>query len=422
MDEKRILNQRSRRYYANQTVKQGFERITSSVKCFGLFLAVLTLIGGVLCLFEALYPDSWKAFLCTVDVILFPLLALLCVFFFGYVPRSRKIYDDFVRVGFANEALEAPYLVSRSYEDKLEVLTFRCKGLPRQRWIDERENVSSALNKYVVDIAQGRTLQEIIVRCVTYDDVLGTIIPWSDDYTDRDHDDVLLLGRSLVGDLQISLETVPHLMVAAASGGGKTNLCLCLLSQALQQGSRVFVYDGKGRFDYRPVKKMGGTVTDNLDELCIILERIQDEMKHRSEGFYAVGATSIKEYRSLAGEQIKRIILMIDEASTVLDIHGKTAEQKAKISRVIEGLAQIAQKGRALGIHVFFAMQNPGRTELPSSIQTNLDKVCGKADPVLSRMMLDCDMANEIPKNNHGQFILSAGAELTQFQAFYFKK
>lgn len=422
MDEKRILNQQSRRHYANQTLKRGFLRVISSVKYFALFLGALALIGGLLCLLEALYPNSWSAFLYAVDVILFPLLALLCVFFFGYLPHSREYYDNLVRAGFTNDVMEAPYLIKREVEGKTEVFTFHCKGLPRQVWIENRELISNALNKYVVDITQGKRLQEIVVRCVDYDDVLGSVIPWKAEYTDVKHDDVLLLGRSLAGDVKISLETVPHLMVAAASGGGKTNLCICLLTQALQQGSTVYVYDGKGKFDYRPIAFSGGAITDDPDELCGKLIEIQNEIKRRSSLYDEVGASSVDEYRTITGQKLPRIVLMIDEASTVIDTHGKTVEEKARISKIIGGLSQIAQKGRAVGIHSIYAMQNPSRVELPSAVQVNLDKICGKADHVLSRMMLNSDIANEIPKDSHGIFYLTAGAKLTQFQAFYFKK
>ncbi len=422
MKKKTNLNDNTRRLFALRTVWNGLCTVFSRVTAFFSFAVCV----GTLCLALSIWvnhsPSYLSGFLLTVVWLLLLVLTPLLLFAFGYVRGSWGMYDDFCRVGWCNSAGEAPQLTKREKDGNMEVLTFHSKGLVRQAWIDNKDVISSALNRYIVSVSQGNSLQEIVVRCVAFDDVLGSIIPWTREHMDRTNDAMLVLGRSLSGDVTVSLDSCPHWLIASASGGDKTTLCICMLMQAIIRGSKVYIYDGKGGLDYMPLIRRDAQFTDNPGVLCEYLADIQEELARRLNEFREVGVTSISEFRQVTGKRLPRIFLMVDEVSTVLDTHGKNAEQKALISKILEGLAQIAQKGRAVGIHSIYSMQNPSRQELPSAIQANTDKLCGKADPVLSQMVLNSNIADTIPKDSHGLFYLAAGAETLLFQGFYFEK
>jgi S-DNA-T family DNA segregation ATPase FtsK/SpoIIIE len=82
-------------------------------------------------------------------------------------------------------------------------------------------------------------------------------------------------------------------------------------------------------------------------------------------------------------------------------------------------LASIARLGRAFGIHLILATQRPDATIISGQIKNNIDfRVCGRADNVLSQIVLDStDAADLIPKDVSGHFLLQDG---TLFQAYWF--
>ena len=74
---------------------------------------------------------------------------------------------------------------------------------------------------------------------------------------------------------------------------------------------------------------------------------------------------------------------------------------------------------RAFGIHLILAMQRPDATIIPGQIRNNMDfRVCGRADSVLSQIILDnTSAAEQIPKDARGRFITGDG---TVFQGYLF--
>ena len=79
----------------------------------------------------------------------------------------------------------------------------------------------------------------------------------------------------------------------------------------------------------------------------------------------------------------------------------------------------LARQGRAFGIHLILATQRPDATILTGQIRSNLDcRICGRADQVLSQIILDStEAAERIPKDSQGRFLLSNG---TLFQSYWF--
>ena len=80
-----------------------------------------------------------------------------------------------------------------------------------------------------------------------------------------------------------------------------------------------------------------------------------------------------------------------------------------------------AEKRVDLGIHLILATQRPDAAIIPGQIRNNMDfRVCGRADSVLSSIILDnTDAADLIPKDARGRFLLHDG---TIFQAYWFEE
>ena len=74
-------------------------------------------------------------------------------------------------------------------------------------------------------------------------------------------------------------------------------------------------------------------------------------------------------------------------------------------------LSIIARQGRAFGIHLVLATQRPDATILNGQIRNNIDtRICGRADNVLSQIILDnTDASDKIAKSSQGRFLTNSG-------------
>ena len=92
-----------------------------------------------------------------------------------------------------------------------------------------------------------------------------------------------------------------------------------------------------------------------------------------------------------------------------------------KLAQIENKLSTIARQGRAFGIHLILATQRPDATIIPGQIRNNMDfRVCGRADSVLSQIILDnTSAAEQIPKDARGRFITGDG---TVFQGYLFNE
>ena len=99
-----------------------------------------------------------------------------------------------------------------------------------------------------------------------------------------------------------------------------------------------------------------------------------------------------------------------------IDILNMGGRARYNIDRM---LSTIAWQGRAFGIHLILATQRPDATIIPGQIRNNMDfRVCGRADSVLSQIILDnTSAAEQIPKDARGRFITGDG---TVFQGYLF--
>lgn len=131
------------------------------------------------------------------------------------------------------------------------------------------------------------------------------------------------------------------------------------------------------------------------------------------------GCANIGEYNKHYGQKLRRIIFACDEVAEVLDKTGLSKEAKEIITKIESKLSVIARQCRAFGIHLIFATQRPDANILTGQIRNNIDyRVCGRADNVLSQIILDnTDAADSIPKDSQGLFITH---DKIIFQGFLF--
>lgn len=260
--------------------------------------------------------------------------------------------------------------------------------------------------------------------------VLGT-----DKFMRSDKDLPVALGKTISNEVfVIDLAKMPHLLMAGATGQGKSvglNMILASLVYKKHPSQLKFVLvDPKkveltlfNKIERHFLAKLPGTeeaiITDTkkviytLNSLCI-------EMDHRYDLLKDAGCRNLKEYnakfvaRKLNPEKghkfMPYIVLVIDELADLMMTAGKEIEAP---------IARLAQLARAIGIHLVVATQRPSVNVITGIIKANFParlsfRVTSKID---SRTILDAGGAEQLI--GMGDMLLSQGSDVTRLQCAF---
>ncbi|MEP7278135.1 MAG: DNA translocase FtsK [Bacteroidota bacterium] len=232
----------------------------------------------------------------------------------------------------------------------------------------------------------------------------------------------------------VDLATMPHLLMAGATGQGKSvglnAILVSLLYKKHPSHLKLVLIDPKKveLSIYRTIEKHflaklpgeeEAIITDTkkvihtLNALCI-------EMDNRYDLLKEAGARNIKEYndkfirRRLNPEKghqyLPFIVLVIDEFADLIMTAGKEVEMP---------IARLAQLARAIGIHLIIATQRPSVNIITGTIKANFPariafKVSSKID---SRTILDTGGAEQLI--GKGDMLISYNGELTRLQCAF---
>ena len=200
----------------------------------------------------------------------------------------------------------------------------------------------------------------------------------------------IALGKTITNDVfMVDLAKIPHLLVAGATGQGKSVGLNAIITSLLYKKHPnelkfVLIDPKKVEFSiYTPIVNhfMAQIPTDNEDEEAIItdvtkviktLNSLCKLMDHRYDLLKAAGARNIKEYNKKYVEHklkptdghdfMPYIVVIIDEYGDLIMTAGKEIELP---------IARIAQLARAVGIHMVIATQRPTTKIITGTIKTN---------------------------------------------------
>ena len=397
-----------------------------------LALAALYLIGAVyVCVRQA----AWRTLAGNIPL-LSPLLkaamehallayllagaaVLLALLLYPFGRRAAK--DQLQCIGLINHAGMPPDLLrKRRNKDnpRVTVWEFRNQSIPLQEWDKKRLAIETALGIIIVKLTYAKGKSRVLVYAVSAGDDLPEVLKWKDSYLSP-KSFVLVLGESYTGPVTVNLAHIPHILLGGSTGSGKSVLLKLLLMQALRKGAEVYIADFKGGVDFPKVWHEKCRMCFAEEDLCNILDQLVEELERRKSAFKALGCPNIDTYNETTEQPLPRLIFACDEVAEMLDKTGADNERKKLLAQIENKLSTIARLGRAFGIHLILATQRPDANIIPGQIKNNMDfRVCGRADSVLSQIILDnTSAAKQIPKDARDRFITGDG---TVFQGYLF--
>jgi len=238
----------------------------------------------------------------------------------------------------------------------------------------------------------------------------------------------LALGKGAGGEaVTADLARMPHLLIAGATGSGKT-VCLnsiicCLLLYNTPNDIRFIMIDPK-RVELTPfnsIPHLATPVIIDTSEALATLRWLNQEMNKRYQKLAAAAARNIESYNKdkQGDEKIPYLILLIDELADLM---------MAGFDEVERILCRLAQLSRATGIHLVVATQRPSVDVVTGLIKANFPTRISFAvtSQVDSRTILDIGGAEKLlgkgdmlfmpteaakPKRLQGSFVSDAETE-----------
>jgi DNA segregation ATPase FtsK/SpoIIIE-like protein len=188
------------------------------------------------------------------------------------------------------------------------------------------------------------------------------------------------LGKDVAGAVRVGdLARMPHLLIAGATGAGKS-VCInamiaTFLMQATPDDLRLLLVDPKmvELTHYNGIPHLLMPVVTELDKVVGLLKNAINEMERRYRLFSRLGVRNLESYRKLRGERLARGDTSLQNLPSIVIIIDELADLMMTAPEEVEGLiCRLAQLARATGIHLVVATQRPSVDVITGLIKANI--------------------------------------------------
>ncbi|MFD1424192.1 DNA translocase FtsK [Laceyella tengchongensis] len=222
-------------------------------------------------------------------------------------------------------------------------------------------------------------------------------------YQDNQSKLSIALGRDIYGEPKVdSLAKMPHLLIAGATGSGKSvcinGIVVSLLYKARPDEVKLLMIDPKmvELNVYNGIPHLLVPVVTEPRKAAVALKKVVAEMEKRYELFAKMGARDIERYNQMVAERkengrepLPYIVVIVDELADLMMVAPSDVE---------DAICRLAQMARAAGIHLIIATQRPSVDVITGVIKANIPSriafaVSSQAD---SRTILDMGGAEKL--------------------------
>ena len=221
-------------------------------------------------------------------------------------------------------------------------------------------------------------------------------------FTDKDSSLLFALGKDLMGEaVYCDLAKMPHLLIAGATGSGKSVCINAIITSFLLRTHpddvKLVLVDPK-KVEFTPYKDIPHLIWPIIDDAQMasnMLKKVVVIMEERYDAFASVGVRNISAFNEFVEEhnanlseeespmqKLPYMVVIIDELADLMAIAGKDVELS---------IQRITQLARASGIHLIVATQRPSTDVITGLIKSNIPSRISfaVASSIDSRTILD---------------------------------
>jgi S-DNA-T family DNA segregation ATPase FtsK/SpoIIIE len=234
----------------------------------------------------------------------------------------------------------------------------------------------------------------------------------------------LALGQDVAGQpICANLDSMPHLLIAGATGSGKS-VCVnaiigCLLCTATPDEIEFVMVDPKRveLVNFNGIPHLREPVVVEMDKAVATLQSTVAEMDRRFQLFAHQGARNIDIYNHMVegkpnAERLPYLIVIVDELADLMMISPEEVEK---------AITRLAQMARATGIHLILATQRPSVDVVTGLIKANFPSRISFAvtSQIDSRVVLDTPGAEKLLGRGDMLYMASDSAKLVRLQGCF---
>lgn len=227
------------------------------------------------------------------------------------------------------------------------------------------------------------------------------------------------LGRDVNGDpVFTNIAKMPHMLVAGATGSGKSIALHSILISLLYKNSpemlKMIMIDPK-RVElsvYNDLPHLIAPVVTENKKAIGALRWVIQEMDRRYQVLLEAGSRDIKSYNKSAEETMPYILVVIDELADLMATYGREVEGS---------IIRLAQMARATGIHIIVSTQRPSVEVITGLIKANITTrvALQVASQIDSRTILDTAGAEKLLGHGDMLFVSAESSKPRRIQGAF---
>ena len=337
-------------------------------------------------------------------------LAVITLFACGFSPFRRYVVFQkaIERASLKNGKGEKPKVkaIVPIGEHRLKVIVETC-GVGINKFKAQKDSLTAGFRQKVEDIVHAKDMGKVEIILCKRD--LPSMVGFHELYSHIKEPYSFIVGQNVKGVVTQKIQSLPHLLISGATGGGKSVFFRSTMLSLLKSSPHIQMYllDLKRGVEVKEFAALPNVmIAADEAEATNILEALVDEMHRRYEILENSGHKSIDPTR----DKLDLIVVGIDEAAVLL---GKSANETAR-----KCMGELARLARAAGIHLIHATQKPVKEAISTEI---LDNLAGRMtfkmiSLAASNVAMGGSYAQKLPAIK-GRGMWSNGSEQKQVQA-----